>query len=199
MAKERLVIICPGRGSYTRESSGYLNSKKNIADQEISWMNNQREATNLPTLNDLDSSTFKSKIHMIGVNASPLIYACSYVDFFSINTLTTGIYNAWIAFDDLAFANRISFFLLLFIFILFLTENLSRKKARYHLEAKGGFKKKEKIKLNGVKSFFAFIFCFTLFFLSFLFPLSQMLYWTIKFPENFIVAVKLAASFDLPP
>ncbi len=106
------------------------------------------------------------------------------VDFFSVNTLTTGIYNAWITFDDLAFANRISFFLLLFIFILFLTENLSRKKARYHMEAKGGFKKKEKIKLNGAKSFFAFIFCFTLFFLSFLFPLSQMLYWTIKFPEN---------------
>ncbi len=108
------------------------------------------------------------------------------VDFFSVNTLTTGIYNAWIGFDDLAFANRISFFLLLFIFILFLTENLSRKKAKYHLETKGGFKKKEKIKLYGVKSFFAFIFCFTLFFLSFLFPLSQMLYWTIKFPENLI-------------
>ena len=32
------------------------------------------------------------------------------VDFFSVNTLTTGIYNAWITFDDLAFANRISFF-----------------------------------------------------------------------------------------
>ena len=106
------------------------------------------------------------------------------VDFFSVNTLTTGIYNAWITFDDLAFANRISFFLLLFIFILFLTENLSRKKARYHTETKGGFKKREKIKLKGKKSFFAFMFCFTLFFLSFLFPLSQMLYWTIKFPEN---------------
>ena len=106
------------------------------------------------------------------------------VDFFSVNTLTTGIYNAWIAFDDLAFANRISFFLLLFIFILFLTENLSRKKARYHLDSKGGFKKKEKNKLRGSKAFFAFSFCFTLFFLSFLFPLSQMLYWTVKFPEN---------------
>ncbi len=106
------------------------------------------------------------------------------VDFFSVNTLTTGIYNAWIAFDDLAFANRISFFLLLFIFILFLTENLSRKKARYHLNSKGGFKKKEKNKLRGSKAFFAFSFCFTLFFLSFLFPLSQMLYWTVKFPEN---------------
>jgi len=107
------------------------------------------------------------------------------VDFFSVNTLTTGIYNAWITFDDLAFANRISFFLLLFIFILFLTENLSRKKAKYHLDTKSGFKQKEKIKLSGTNSFFAFLFCFLLFFLSFLFPLGQMLYWTIKFPENF--------------
>ena len=107
------------------------------------------------------------------------------VDFFSVNTLTTGIYNAWITFDDLAFANRISFFLLLFILILFLTENLSRKKAKYHLDTRGGFKQKEKIKLSGTNSFFAFLFCFLLFFISFLFPLGQMLYWTIKFPENF--------------
>ena len=107
------------------------------------------------------------------------------VDFFSVNTLTTGIYNAWITFDDLAFANRISFFLLLFIFILFITENLSRKKAKYHLDSRGGFKQKEKINLSGYQSLFAFLFCFILFFLSFLFPLAQMLYWTIKFPENF--------------
>ncbi len=106
------------------------------------------------------------------------------VDFFSINTLTTGIYNSWIFFDDLAFSNRLSFFLLLFIFALFILENLSRKKARYHFNTKGGFKPKEKIQLSGRKSFLAFMFCFTIFLLSFLFPLSQMLYWTIKFPEN---------------
>ena len=107
------------------------------------------------------------------------------VDFFSINTLTTGIYNSWIAFDDLAFSNQLSFFLLLFIFALFIIENLSRKKAKYNFNSKGGFKQKEKIKLSGKKSFLAFMFCFIIFFLSFLFPLSQMLYWTIKFPENF--------------
>ena len=106
------------------------------------------------------------------------------VDFFSINTLTTGIYNSWIAFDDLAFANQLSFFLLLFIFALFILENLSRKKARYHMNSRGGFKQKQKIKLSGRKSFMAFIFCFLVFSLSFLFPLSQMMYWTIKFPEN---------------
>ena len=106
------------------------------------------------------------------------------VDFFSINTLTTGIYNSWIAFDDLAFANQISFFLLLFIFSLFVLEKLSRRKAKYHLNARGEFKQKEKFKLSGKNSFLAFIFCFFVFFMSFLFPLSQMLYWTIKFPEN---------------
>ena len=107
------------------------------------------------------------------------------VDFFSINTLTTGIYNSWIAFDDLAFANRLSFFLLLFIFTLFILENLSRNNAKYHFNTREGLKQKEKLKLYGGKSFLAFIFCFLIFFLSFLFPLSQMLYWTIKFPENF--------------
>ena len=106
------------------------------------------------------------------------------VDFFSINTLTTGIYNSWIAFDDLAFANQLSFYLLLFIFALFILENLSRKKAKYHMNSRGGFKQKQKIKLSGRKSLMAFTFCFLVFFLSFLFPLSQMMYWTIKFPEN---------------
>jgi len=106
------------------------------------------------------------------------------VDFFSINTLTTGIYNSWITFDDLAFANRISFFLLLFIFSLFVLENLSRRKAKYHFNSRGGFKQKEKLELSGNKAILAFAGCFFVFFMSFLFPLSQMLYWTIKFPEN---------------
>ena len=146
---------------------------------------------------NLGFSKFKSFYSIILPSARPAIVAglslvametlaeFGAVDFFSVNTLTTGIYNAWITFDDLAFANRISFFLLLFIFILFITENLSRKKAKYHLDSRGGFKQKEKINLSGYQSLFAFLFCFILFFLSFLFPLGQMLYWTIKFPENF--------------
>ena len=145
----------------------------------------------------LGLSKFRSLYSLILPSARPAIVAglslvametlaeFGAVDFFSINTLTTGIYNSWIAFDDLAFSNQLSFFLLLFIFGLFILENLSRKKAKYHLNSKGGFKQKEKIKLSGKKSFFAFMFCFIIFFLSFLFPLSQMLYWTIKFPENF--------------
>ena len=105
------------------------------------------------------------------------------VSFFSISTLTTAIYNSWIGFDDLASANQLSFILLLFILFLFFIENLSRKRAKYHTPSRGGFVSRPKIKLSGSKSFYATIFCSTLFFCSFIFPVSQMVYWTLKFPK----------------
>ena len=108
------------------------------------------------------------------------------VSFFGISTLTTGIYNAWISFDDLALANQLSFYLLIFILGLFVLENLSRKKAQYHSPTRGGFKKKSLTTLNGYKAFLAFSFCFIIFFISFLFPVLQMLYWTIIFPKHLI-------------
>jgi len=106
------------------------------------------------------------------------------VSFFGISTFTTGIYNAWISFDDLTLANRLSFYLLIFILGLFILENFSRKKAKYHTSSKGGFKSKSVINLNGYKSFLAFFFCALIFFISFLFPVLQMLYWTIIFPKH---------------
>jgi len=106
------------------------------------------------------------------------------VSFFGISTLTTGIYNAWISFDDLALANRLSFYLLIFILGLFVLENLSRKKAQYHSLSRGGFKSKALINLTGTKSFLAISFCSIVFFISFLFPVLQMLYWTIIFPKH---------------
>ena len=106
------------------------------------------------------------------------------VSFFGISTLTTGIYNAWISFDDLTLANRLSFYLLIFILGLFILENYSRKKAQYHTPIKSGFKKKKLITFTGQKSFLAFSFCALIFFVSFLFPVLQMLYWTISFPKH---------------
>jgi iron(III) transport system permease protein len=108
------------------------------------------------------------------------------VSFFGISTLTTGIYNAWISFDDLTLANRLSFYLLIFILGLFILENLSRKKAQYHTSLKSGFKSKSVIALKNYKSFFAFLFCAIVFFISFLFPILQMLYWTVIFPKHLV-------------
>ena len=108
------------------------------------------------------------------------------VSFFGVSTLTTGIYNAWISFDDLTLANRLSSYLLIFILGLFILENLSRKKAQYHTSSKGGFKSKSVIQLYNYKSILACLFCMVVFFLSFLFPVFQMLYWTIIFPKHLL-------------
>ena len=104
------------------------------------------------------------------------------VSTFDVSTLTTGIYNSWLSFDDLNSANQISFILLIFILALLSIEIYSRKEARYHQPGRG-FKPINKIKLSGKKSLLAFSFCFSVFFISFVFPVSQMIYWTFKFPK----------------
>ena len=106
------------------------------------------------------------------------------VSFFSVNTLTTGIYNSWLSFDDLNTANQISFILLIFILLLFSLEIYSRREAKYHQPTRG-FKPINKIKLTGKKSLIPFTFCFLIFFVSFIFPVSQMIFWTFKFPKYF--------------
>ena len=85
MAKERIVIICPGRGTYTRETSGYLATFGASAKNQIAYMDEQRKLVGNSTLTELDSKPFRAKIHMSGEHASPLIYACSLSDFLSVD------------------------------------------------------------------------------------------------------------------
>ena len=86
------------------------------------------------------------------------------VSFFNVPTLTTGIYNSWISFDDLALSNRLAFILIIFIFSLFLIESFSRKKAKYHNSSASNWKTIEPKKLNGFKAVIATLFCFSLLF-----------------------------------
>ena len=85
MAKERIIVICPGRGTYTRETSRYLKNHGAPAQEQIEWMDAQRKSAELPILTEMDTQSFKAKIHMVGEHASPLIYACSLSDFLSID------------------------------------------------------------------------------------------------------------------
>jgi len=106
------------------------------------------------------------------------------VAFFNVQSLTTAIYDSWIIFDDINTAYQLSFFLIVFIFIFFAIEKKSRSRSRFNIPSRG-YKTVEKINLNGKIKWLAFSILFMLFFFSFIFPVSQMLFWVFKFPNNF--------------
>ena len=117
------------------------------------------------------------------------------VSFFNVQTLTTAIYDSWIFYDDLNTAYQLSFFLILFVFIFFSIEKFSRSRSQYNIPNKG-YKTVEKTTLKGKQAFIASFFCFFIFFLSFVFPVSQMLFWVLKFPASFNLNEILTLSFN---
>ncbi len=117
------------------------------------------------------------------------------VSFFNVQTLTTAIYDSWIYYDDLNTAYQLSFFLISFIFIFFGLERISRNRAQYNIPTRG-YKTINKLDLTGKKAFCASFFCFLIFFLSFIFPVSQMLFWVLKFPTSFDINEIVTLTFN---
>jgi len=85
MDKKRIVVICPGRGSYSRENNRFLVKYGNNITEELSSLDLKRKSLGYQTITELDNQSFKTKVHMVGENASPLIYACSLADYYSID------------------------------------------------------------------------------------------------------------------
>ena len=100
------------------------------------------------------------------------------VSILGVSTFTTEIYNSWFIFDDL---NTSNFLLLLFKFcsFFFVVESYLAKDSRFHSLKNEGIKEKKQA-LKGNKKFLATAFCLCLFVFSFVFPFSQMLYWSIN-------------------
>jgi [acyl-carrier-protein] S-malonyltransferase len=79
------VVICPGRGTYTKTELGYL--QRHFSDRALlAGFDARREAMGQETLTALDSATtFSVARHTRGDNASALIYASSLADFRAID------------------------------------------------------------------------------------------------------------------
>jgi acyl transferase domain-containing protein len=84
--KKKALVICPGRGTYNKDELGYL--KRYHADKKdlIAAIDAYRAQHQQETVSGLDSrASFVLSEHSRGDNASPLIYACAYADFLSID------------------------------------------------------------------------------------------------------------------
>ncbi len=84
--KQRVVVICPGRGTYNKEELGYFHRYHQDKMALLSIIDAHRQAQGQITVSELDSMpAYNMRLHTSGENASSLIYACSLADFHSIN------------------------------------------------------------------------------------------------------------------
>jgi [acyl-carrier-protein] S-malonyltransferase len=84
--KEKLLVICPGRGTYNAAELGYL--KRYHADRAdlVARLDAYRASQGQPTISELDSAEkYSASLHMPGDNASLLIYACALADFAALD------------------------------------------------------------------------------------------------------------------
>lgn len=84
--KRKAVVICPGRGSYNREELGYLSRHHADKAALIEEIDRYRLARGQTAVSELDArEKYDIREHTRGDNASPLIHACAYADFLSID------------------------------------------------------------------------------------------------------------------
>ncbi len=85
-AKKRVVVICPGRGTYNKEELGYLQRLHSDKAELIQVIDNFRQQQGQLTISELDAKEqYSMRLHTAGENASALIYGCAIADFQAIN------------------------------------------------------------------------------------------------------------------
>lgn len=107
------------------------------------------------------------------------------VEFFSVQTFTTGIYRVWLGMDERMAALQLSTVLLLFVFALIWLERGSRGQARYYQTANRQQSLRQ-YRLRGGRAIAAFIACLLPVSLGFLIPAGVLLKMALADPsQNF--------------
>ncbi|RVU83934.1 iron ABC transporter permease [Leucothrix sargassi] len=100
------------------------------------------------------------------------------VQYFGLNTFTTGIFKSWYGLDDSVTAAQLSTLLLSFVVVLIFMERYSRRNARFHSTSNKENQGQRYI-LKGRRAFFATLACSLPVIFGFVIPAAQLLYWTI--------------------
>jgi acyl transferase domain-containing protein len=84
--KEKILVICPGRGTYNATELGYLKRYHGGGGAQVARLDSYRAGLGQPTISALDGAEkYSTSLHMPGDNASLLIYACALADFAAID------------------------------------------------------------------------------------------------------------------
>ena len=101
------------------------------------------------------------------------------VQYFGVDTFTTGIFRTWFGFGEPVTAAQLSSILMITVFALFLLEQRQRRRIRYHNPSNATQQGRE-IPLYGRNAFFAFIACVLPPLFGFIIPVLQLGDWAIS-------------------
>lgn len=101
------------------------------------------------------------------------------VQYFGVDTFTTGIFRTWFGFGEPVTAAQLSSLLMLTVFALFLLEQRQRRRIRYH-NPSNATQHGSEISLHGWYAFFAFVACALPPLFGFIIPVLQLSDWAIS-------------------
>ena len=105
------------------------------------------------------------------------------VNYFAVNTLTTGVYDTWLELGSLNTAAKISSLMLFILVILISMENYSRRQLKVY-QGKGATQTELGFVLCGWKKYTVLFYAWGLLFLAFLLPIFTLLYYAFHYFEQ---------------
>jgi iron(III) transport system permease protein len=105
------------------------------------------------------------------------------VSYFSVNTLTTAIYDTWLGYSNLNTAAKISSAMLVIIFMLLACERYSRRRLKLF---QNQFSSHEQLRysLNGWRKWTVLFWCWSLVVIAFFLPLLQLIHFSFIYFEQ---------------
>ena len=109
------------------------------------------------------------------------------VQYFAVDTFTTGIYRTWLGLNEPAAAAQLAAVLMGFVFMLVLLERSNRGKRKFY-HAGSRYQEIRKTPLLGIKAFLAPFLCFLPIFFGFLLPVAWLFTKAFLYPETVLNA-----------
>ena len=105
------------------------------------------------------------------------------VDFFSVHTLTAGLYDVWLNMNNLGGAAQIASVMLTFVIMLLALELLGRQRQRFY-QGVTRFARREREPLEGANKWMAMTVCLAPVFFGFLLPFSMLFRYAVIWFER---------------
>jgi iron(III) transport system permease protein len=105
------------------------------------------------------------------------------VQYFGVNTFTTGIFRTWFGMGDSGTAAQLSAMLLSFVFLLIVLERWSRRRAKFH-HTSNKYSTIKRFQLRGWTAFWAWLACLLPVLFGFILPATQLSLWTFTTAED---------------